>query len=52
LTWRYVTAELGKAAAGADVTDVAIALSLALMLEKVEAARSEIASLPAALGGR
>jgi hypothetical protein len=36
LTRRYVIAELGKAAAGADVTDVAIALSLALMLEKVE----------------
>jgi len=34
LTWRYVIAELGKAAAGADVTDIAIALSLAL--EKIE----------------
>jgi len=36
LTWRYVTAEPGTAAAGADGTGVAIALSLALMPKKVE----------------
>jgi hypothetical protein len=35
-TWRHVAAELEKAAAGADVIDLAIALRLALMLENVE----------------
>ncbi len=35
-TWRHVTAELDKAAAGADTADVSIALRLALMLENVE----------------
>ena len=35
-TWRHVAAELEKAAVGADVIDLAIALRLALMLEKVE----------------
>ena len=35
-TWRYVAAQLEKAAAGADVVDVAIALRLALSLEGVE----------------
>ena len=34
--WRYVAGELEKAAAGGDVADAAIALRLALMLEKVE----------------
>ena len=35
-TWRHVAAELDKAAAGGDTADVAIALRLALMLERVE----------------
>jgi hypothetical protein len=35
-TWRHVDAELGKAAAGADPADVAIALRMVLMLESVE----------------
>ena len=35
-TWRHVVAELEKAAAGADVIEVAIALRLTLMLENVE----------------
>jgi len=35
-TWRYVAAELARAAAGADAADVSIALRLALMLENVE----------------
>ncbi len=35
-TWHHVAAELEKAAAGADVIDLAIALRLALMLENVE----------------
>ena len=35
-TWRLVTAELDKAAAGADTTGVAIALRLALIIEHVE----------------
>ena len=35
-TWRVVTAELDKAAAGADTTGVAIALRLALIIEHVE----------------
>jgi hypothetical protein len=34
--WRHVAAELGKAAAGADPADVAIALRMVLMLESVE----------------
>jgi 2-keto-3-deoxy-L-rhamnonate aldolase RhmA len=34
--WQDVAAELDKAAAGADVVDVAIALRLVLMLEHVE----------------
>jgi len=36
LAWRHVAAELDKAAAGADTTDVAIALRLALTIEHVE----------------
>ena len=35
-TWRYVTAQLAEAAAGADTVDVAIALRMVLMLEGVE----------------
>jgi hypothetical protein len=35
-TWRYVAAELEKAAGRGDVAEAAIALRLALMLEKVE----------------
>jgi hypothetical protein len=35
-TWRHVAAELDKAAAGADATDVSIALRMVLMLEGVE----------------
>ena len=35
-TWRHVTAELERAAAGADMADVSIALRMALMLEGVE----------------
>ncbi len=35
-TWRHVAAELEKAAAGADVVDVAVALRLALSLEGVD----------------
>ncbi len=35
-TWQHVAAELERAAAGADVIDLAIALRLALMLEHVE----------------
>ena len=35
-TWRHVAAELEKAAPGADVIGVAIALRLALILENVE----------------
>lgn len=34
-SWRHVTAELEKAAAGADALDVAVALRLALALEGV-----------------
>jgi hypothetical protein len=34
--WQHLAAELDKTAAGADVVDVAVALRLALMLEKVE----------------
>ena len=35
-TWQHVAAELDKAAAGADAADVAVALRLVLMLERVE----------------
>ncbi len=35
-TWHHVAAELKRAAAGADVIDLAVALRLALMLENVE----------------
>jgi hypothetical protein len=35
-TWRHVAAELDKATAGADVVDVAVALRMVLMLEKVK----------------
>ena len=35
-TWRHVAAELDKAAAGADVLDVAVMLRMVLMLEHVE----------------
>jgi hypothetical protein len=35
-TWQHVAAELDKAAAGADVTGLAIALRMVLMLENVE----------------
>ncbi len=35
-TWRHVAAELEKAAIGADVIGVTIALRPALMLERVE----------------
>jgi hypothetical protein len=35
-TWRHVTAELDRAAAGADPAEVAIAVRLVLMLEGVE----------------
>jgi hypothetical protein len=35
-TWRHVAAELDKAAGGADVAEVAIALRIVLMLEHVE----------------
>jgi len=35
-TWRHVAVEFDKAAAGADTTDVGIALRLALSLEGVE----------------
>ena len=36
LTWQHVAAELDKAVHGADVADVAMALRLVLMLERVE----------------
>jgi hypothetical protein len=35
-TWRHVAAELDKAAAGADVVDIFVALWLALSIERVE----------------
>jgi hypothetical protein len=35
-TWQHVVAELNKAAAGADVVDVSIALRMVLMLERVK----------------
>jgi hypothetical protein len=35
-TWWHVAVELDKAAAGADVIDVAVALRMLLMLEHVE----------------
>ena len=35
-TWRHVEAELEKASAGGDTTQVSIALRMVLMLEKVE----------------
>jgi hypothetical protein len=35
-TWRHVAAELEAAAGGADVDDVAVALQLVLMLERVK----------------
>ena len=35
-TWRYVEAELDKAAAGADTAQVLIALQMVLQLERVE----------------
>jgi hypothetical protein len=35
-TWRYVAGKVEKAASGGDVADAAIALRLALLLEKVE----------------
>jgi hypothetical protein len=35
-TWQHVVAELDKAARGADMADVAMALRLVLMLEHVE----------------
>jgi hypothetical protein len=35
-TWRHVEAELKKAAAGADTTQVSIALQIVLSLEGVE----------------
>jgi hypothetical protein len=35
-TWRHVAAELDKAAHGADVADVAVALRMVLMLEQIE----------------
>ena len=35
-SWQLVTAELDKAAAGGDTTQVSIALQMVLMLEKVE----------------
>ena len=35
-TWRHVASQLEKAAAGADVIDVFVALRLALSLERVE----------------
>ncbi len=35
-TWQHVAAELDKAAAGADVIDVAVALRMVLMMEHVE----------------
>lgn len=35
-TWQHVAAELDKAAAGAEVNDVSIALRIVLMLERVE----------------
>jgi hypothetical protein len=35
-TWRHVQAELAKAVEGADPVDVAVALRLALNLERVE----------------
>jgi hypothetical protein len=35
-TWQHVAAELDKAAAGADVADVSVALQLVLQLEHVE----------------
>lgn len=35
-TWQHVAAELDKAAAGADVADIFIALRMVLMLEHVE----------------
>jgi hypothetical protein len=48
-TWRYVAAELNKATAGADTADVSIALSMALMLEKVECDQRDSSPLPAAV---
>jgi len=35
-TWQHVAAELDKAAAGADPVNVAVALRIVLMLERVE----------------
>jgi ABC-type phosphate transport system ATPase subunit len=35
-TWQHVEAELNKAAAGADATQLSIALRMVLMLEHVE----------------
>ncbi len=35
-TWQHVTAELDKAAAGADTADVSVALQMVLSLEGVE----------------
>ena len=35
-TWRHVADELDKASHGADTADVALALRLVLMLERVE----------------
>jgi hypothetical protein len=35
-TWQHVAAELDKAAAGADVADVAVALRMVLSMEGVE----------------
>jgi hypothetical protein len=43
-TWRYVAAELAKAAAGSDIADVLIALRLVLSIEGVEYVKSETAS--------
>jgi hypothetical protein len=34
-TWRHITSQLDAAARGADPADVAVALQLVLMLEKV-----------------
>ena len=35
-TWQHVEAQLTAAAGGADVTDIAVALQMLLMMERVE----------------